>query len=190
MRRRHQPSAPRDLTEKIAAALARVETGKARLARATAAGAPLPVRRSAHAELRTAYGSADTLLRQAVRYAEQHSYPEWSRWRTRLSRLDAARQAQLFAEVDAVGVHLGLGTTRAIDTGMSGPAIGDLLHGESCPPGAPARYGLDLEALLSGSAEHELPATQTDEGRLAERRPHPTVVPTPVDAAGSPLEAA
>jgi len=34
---------------------------------------------------------------------------------------------------------------------MSGPAIGDLLHGESREPGAPARYGLDLEAVITGA---------------------------------------
>lgn len=189
MRRRHNTPVPDELTGRIAHALARVEEARARLARVAATGTPLPVRRSAHAELRAAYESADSLLRQAVRCAGQHSYPEWSQWRTRLSRLDAARQAQLFAEADDLGV-LGVGAIRATDTGMSGPAIGDLLHGDSCAPGAPARYGLDVEALLSRPAERELPITKTQGGRVEDRRPRTTVVPLPVDAAGSPLEAA
>ena len=52
---------------------------------------------------------------------------------------------------------LRLGTVRAIDTGMSGPDYGDLLHGESCEPGTPARYGLDLEAVLAGDDHADAP---------------------------------
>jgi len=190
MRRRARPPVPHELTGKIADALSQVESAQARLASATPTGTPLPVRRSAHAQLREAYERADALLRQAVACAKQHSYPEWSRWRTRLSRLDAARQLQLFAEADDLGV-LGLGTIRAIDTGMSGPAIGDLLHGESCPPGAPAVYGLDVDAMLGRSAGCESPAPETEEGRLVEiLQPDATVVFLPVDTAGSPPEAA
>lgn len=55
---------------------------------------------------------------------------------------------------------LQLGTVRAIGTGMSGPAIDDLLHGESQEPGTPARYGLDLEAVLIGVDRVEAAAGQ------------------------------
>lgn len=43
----------------------------------------------------------------------------------------------------------GLGTVQALDTGLSGPFIGELRHGASVEPGTPASYGLDLEAVLA-----------------------------------------
>jgi hypothetical protein len=189
MRRRPHSPVPSDLSVKIADALARVDSAQARLASATTTGSPVTVRRSAHAELRNAYESADTLLRQGARCAKQQSYVEWSRWRTRLSRLDTARQAQLFAEADDLGV-LGLGTIRALDTGMSGPAIGDLLHGESSPPRARAHYGLDEETMLDGWANRGRPAAASEADRPDAPPRHATIVPLPVPTNGAPLEAA
>jgi hypothetical protein len=121
----------------------------------------------------------------------QQSHREWSQWRRRLSRLDTARQAHLFAEADDLGV-LGLGSVRAIDTGMSGPDIGELQHGRSAAPGSPATYGVDLDALLTAPApvlvvravrEDEIP-TEEPPG------PAPTVVALPRPGVGSPSEAA
>ena len=54
----------------------------------------------------------------------------------------------LLAEQDESGL-LPSGSVRAVDTGMSGPDIGDLQHGQSRPPGTPPTYGLDIEALLT-----------------------------------------
>ncbi|HEY0949940.1 hypothetical protein, partial [Nocardioides sp.] len=103
---------------------------------------------------------------------------EWAQWRHRLARLSTARQRHLLVERDDPGV-LPLGTVRAIDTGMSGPAIGDLLHGESREPGAPARYGLDLEAVITGVATEPeqdavviaLPLSQRHPARARALRP-------------------
>ncbi|MDI6909557.1 hypothetical protein [Nocardioides sp.] len=147
MFRTPRPVVPLDLQRQVTDALAAVARAETRLARVPL-GAPLVARRPAHAALTRAFDAADAVLRQATTIAKQHSRHEWALWRHRLSRLDTARQIHLLAETDDPSV-LRLGTVRAIDTGMSGPDYGDLLHGESCEPGTPARYGLDLEAVLA-----------------------------------------
>lgn len=151
MRRRPRPPViSTELTHQIEHALVTVDTARLELDRATGNGAPLLIRRAAHRNLRHAYDAADALLREATGIAKQRSYREWSLWRSRLSRLDTARQIHLFAELDEAGL-LPIGSVRAIDTGMSGPDIGELQHGKSRAPGAPATYGLDIEALLTAT---------------------------------------
>jgi hypothetical protein len=62
---------------------------------------------------------------------------------------------------------------RAIDTGMSGPAIGDLQHGECSPSGTPAAYGVDVEAILLGTNGTTNPhGAEVRPARL--RRPRPS----------------
>lgn len=145
---RRQPVVPEALLGQIDTALAAVDDARAELARVITSRAPLQARREAHANLRHAFDDADALLRQATTLARQRSYGDWSQWRHRLSRLDAARQVHLLAEQDDPGV-LPLGCTRALDTGMSGPDIGDMQHGQSRAPGALPTYGLDIEGLLA-----------------------------------------
>lgn len=139
---------PKSLIGQIDAAQAAVGDAQAELTRVLAAGAPLPVRRKAHARLRHAFDDADALLRQATALARQRSYGEWSAWRHRLSSLDTARQIHLLAEQDEPGL-LPTGSIRALDTGMSGPDIGEMQHGQSRDPGALPTYGLDIEAVLT-----------------------------------------
>lgn len=127
-----------------------VDAARADLTCVVADRAPLRDRREAHARLRHAFDDADALLRQATATAKPHSYREWSLWRHRLSSLDIARQVHLFAEQDDSGL-LPIGSVRTIDTGMSGPDIGDLQHGQSRAPGTLPTYGLDLEALLTAT---------------------------------------
>jgi hypothetical protein len=149
MRRTETPSIPQ--LAAIETALAQVDAAKAILAAARRTGADPRARHQAHAELRAAYQTADDRLREvttALKRRGQRSYVDWSRWRSRLSSLDSERQLHLFDEVDDHTLRP-LGSVRAIDTGMSGPAIGELQHGESVPRGTPARYGLDLDALMS-----------------------------------------
>jgi hypothetical protein len=149
----HQrPVVPEVLVGQISDALAAVDEARAELARVVAAGAPLRDRRAAYASLGHAFDEADALLREAVALARQRSYRVWGLWRHRLSSLDTARQVHLFAGQDDVGL-LPLGSVRAIDTGMSGPDIGDLQHGMSRAPGSPPTYGLDVEALLTARSE-------------------------------------
>lgn len=145
---RRQPVVPEALLGQIDTALAAVDDARAELARVITSRAPLQARRDAHVNLRHAFDDADALLRQATTLARQRSYGDWSQWRHRLSRLDTARQVHLLAEQDDPGV-LPLGCTRALDTGMSGPDIGDMQHGQSRAPGALPTYGLDIEGLLA-----------------------------------------
>jgi len=149
----------------VEAALDQVEIAKAALAETRRAGADHGTRQRAHADLRAAYVLADARLREVTTTLKQgghRAYLEWSRWRSRLSRLDTERQVHLFDESDDASIRP-LGSVQAIDTGMSGPAIGELQHGESRPPGTPARYGLDMEAVMfgrpSGSARDDLAPT-------------------------------
>ena len=79
--------------------------------------------------------------------AKQRSRHDWAHWRKRLSDLDTRRQIHLIVELDAEGI-LRTNSVRAIDTGMSGPDIGEMQHGDSMPPGSPATYGVDVEAIL------------------------------------------
>lgn len=156
MRFGRRPAVPTELSRQIDEALIALDEAQAELARSTTGQQPLDRRRAAHTRVRRALDGADVLLRQATAQAKTHSYREWAHWRHRLSRLSTVRQLHLLAEHDDLGL-LPLGSTRAIDTGMSGPAIGDLLHGRSKAPGAPATYGLDLEALLA--APRQVPLT-------------------------------
>jgi hypothetical protein len=97
-----------------------------------------------------------------------------------LSRLATARQAHLLAEQQDPGV-LPLGSVRAVDTGMSGPAIGELQHGHSKAPGTPPSYGLDMATLLAERGGRRCPKVSA---------PDATVVPLPVPTVGAPNEAA
>lgn len=150
MRRRRQPVVPSMLVDQISEALAAVDATRAELERVRAAHPSLSERREAHARVRHAFDDADVLLREACAVARRHGYRDWSLWRHRLSTLDAARQIHLLAEQDQPGL-LPLGSVRAIDTGMSGPDLGDLQHGQSRPAGTLPTYGLDLETLLTDS---------------------------------------
>ncbi len=141
------PAVPASLVVDIDAAMTNVDAAREGLDRVRRRDADLITRRTAHAELRTAYTAADALLREATRVARLHSYGDWSTWRHRLSSLDTARQQHLFEEADDSAV-LPIPSVRAIDTGMSGPAIGEFQHGECSPTGKDATYGLDLEAAL------------------------------------------
>lgn len=151
MRRRRRPVVPQQLFDQISEALAALDVARADLAGVLADRAPLRERRHAHARVTHAFDDADALLRQATTLAKERSYRDWSVWRHRLSSLDHARQAHLFAESDDSGLRP-IGNIRAIDTGMSGPDIGELQHGQSRPPGTPPRYGVDFEALLGITA--------------------------------------
>lgn len=146
-RRRQHSSVPPGLVQQIEEALEAVGVARAELDEVLKGSELLAVRRRAHAQLRETYDAADALLRQAVSLAKSDSTLTWSRWRQRLSRLDAARQAQLFAEQDDSGV-LPLGSVRVVDYGMAGPDIGELQHGRSRPPGTPALIGLDPDTML------------------------------------------
>jgi hypothetical protein len=147
LRRARRPVVPTALVDEIAASLARVDGARDRLHRVRRSDPGLVERRQAHADLRAAFVEADALLREATRAAKAHSHREWSRWRHRLSILDTARQMHLFEESDDSGV-VAIPSVRAIDTGMSGPAIGEFQHGACSPAGKRATYGLDLEAAL------------------------------------------
>ena len=127
--------------------MADIAAARAALLVLTGDDVTLDQRRAAHRRLREAYLAADAVLRAATREAKGRSRYEWMRLRTRLSALDTARQQHLMVERDEVPVPP-IGSVRAIDTGMSGPAIGFHLHGRSKDPGTPARYGLDVEAAL------------------------------------------
>ena len=164
-----QPSpVPQALVSRIDNALGDLAAARAELDTALAGGPSLQARRAAHAQVTAAFEAADQLLRQATRLARDHShqrgfYRTWSHWRHQLSRLDTAKQVHLFAEADDLAIPLG--TVRAVDTGMAGPAIGDLIHGESRRPGSRARYGLDVEATLVGAGRISSRATSGDAAR-------------------------
>lgn len=149
--RHRRPAVPPELVEEIREALEEVDEARAALAGAVAEPTPLETRRTARRRVRTAFDRADALLREATTRARDGDSPEWSRWRARLSRLDDARQANLFAEMDDSGAILP-GSVRIVDYGMSGPDIGDLQYGRSLPPGAPARIGLDQATMLDEQA--------------------------------------
>lgn len=155
---RHRPTVtlPAALIEDLEQALDSLDAARAALREATGSGAALAVRRHAHSEVSAAFDQADRLLRQATSAARSGPYSTWRLWRGRLSTLDVAKQRHLFAELDVMG-GLGQGSIRTIDTGMAGPAIGDLLHGEASVPGTPARYGLDMDAVLAGEAPATAP---------------------------------
>jgi hypothetical protein len=137
----------RELDAELAPWLAEIAAARAALQARTGDDVTLDERRRAHRRLRLAYLDADAVLRTATRAAKTRSRHEWMLLRTRLSALDTARQLQLMAERDETSVPV-IGSVRAVDYGMSGPAIGDHLHGRSKDPGTPARYGVDVEAAL------------------------------------------
>jgi hypothetical protein len=147
---RRRPVVPPAVVDQIQDALDRVDRAGTALDAALAAGAPLSVRRQTRALLKLDLEAADGLLRRVALLVRGHSYLDWSTWRHRLSRLDTVRQSLLLADSDDLGV-IPPGSIRAIDTGMSGPDIGDLQHGRSRPAGAPATYGLDMDPVLGGS---------------------------------------
>lgn len=159
MWRRRNRGVPEQLVQQIDEALGAVDAASGRLSSTRAAGASIGERQRAHRELRAAFAAADTLLRQAVAAARGEKFPVRSYWRERLSRLDAARQQQLFAEQDDFGV-LSVGSIQMVDYGMTGPDLGDPLHGSAVPRGTPARIGVDMTAALSfmDSAPTLLPA--------------------------------
>lgn len=180
--RKRATTVPDTQLARVEAALKEVEDARAALVEARRTGADRARRRQAHADLRAAYDVADARLREvtdALKQAGHRRYVEWSRWRERLSRLDTERQVHLFDEREDTGIRSS-GSVRAIDTGMSGPAIGELQHGESRPPGTAARYGLDMEAVLFGPPDAP-----------PEPRPVPVaeVVPLPVATPPSPSAA-
>jgi hypothetical protein len=147
---RRRPVVPPAVVDQIQDALDRVDRAGTALDAALTAGAPLPVRRQTRARLKLDLEAADGLLRGVALLVRGHSYLEWSTWRHRLSRLDTVRQSLLLADHDDLGV-IPPGSIRAVDTGMSGPDIGDLQHGRSRPVGAPATYGLDMDPVLGVS---------------------------------------
>lgn len=173
--RHRQPAVPHGLAHEISDALARVDAARGRLDQAVADRSGLGVRRAAHADLSRTYDEADELLREATRAAKDHSYREWSRWRRVLSRLDNARQRHLLTEADQPGLRPS-GSVRAIDTGMSGPAIGDHQHGECSPAGKPATYGVDVEAVLLGTVRTTGPGG-AEVRPVRPRRPRPSSAP-------------
>jgi hypothetical protein len=165
-RAEHRRTAARllELDEELRPLLAEIADARAALLMLTGDDVTLDERRAAHRRLREAYLAADAVLREATREAKGRSRYEWMRLRTRLSALDTARQQHLMVERDEVPVPP-IGSVRAIDTGMSGPAIGFHLHGRSQDPGTPARYGLDVEAALrAGEGAPELVAEAEEPG--------------------------
>jgi hypothetical protein len=187
--RTSRPTVPASTELLVEVAFDQIGTAKAALVAARRHG-DRTARRQAHADLRAAYEVADARLREVTTLLKQgghHSYVEWSRWRARLSRLDLERQVHLFDETDDSAIRP-LGSIRAIDTGMSGPAIGDLQHGDSVAPGTPARYGLDMEAVFYGRPENDdrvdaEPASTPAEPTVAEVIEFPAPVPTSPSAA-------
>jgi len=171
MWRRRNRGVPEQLVQQIDEALAAVDAASDRVRSTRAAGSSIGERQRAERELRAAFAAADTLLRKAVSAVRGEKFPVRSYWRDRLSRLDAARQQQLFAEQDDVGV-LNVGSLQTIDYGMTGPDLGDRLHGAAVPRGTPARIGVDMAAALSPveSAPTMLPAGR----QRGELLPRPT----------------
>lgn len=141
------PRVAPELAQRIEVALSKVDSARLALDATMTSRAPLNLRRAADAELRYSFDAADACLREATMVAKQRSRHDWAHWRKRLSDLDTTRQIHLIAELDADGI-LRTNSVRAIDTGMSGPDIGDMQHGDSMPPGSPATYGVDVEAIL------------------------------------------
>lgn len=141
------PRVAPELVQRIDVALNKVDSARSALDATMDSRAPLNSRRAANAELRHSFDAADACLREATVVAKARSRHDWAHWRKRLSDLDTQRQIHLIAEMDAEGI-LRINSIRAIDTGMSGPDIGEMQHGDSKPPGSPATYGLDVEAIL------------------------------------------
>lgn len=146
-REKKGPRVDPELVQHIEVALSNVDVTRLALDAAIASRAPLNFRRAANADLRHSFDAADACLREATMVAKGRSRHEWAHWRKRLSDLDTRRQIHLIAELDIEGLFR-TDSVRAIDTGMSGPDIGDTQHGDSMPPGSPATYGVDVESIL------------------------------------------
>jgi hypothetical protein len=141
------PRVAPELVQRIDVALNDVESARSALDATMASRAPLNLRRAANRELRRSFDAADACLREATIIAKARSRHDWAQWRKRLSDLDTQRQIHLIAEIDEENI-LTTNSIRAIDTGMSGPDIGDMQHGDSKPLGSSGTYGLDVEAML------------------------------------------
>ena len=147
---RKEKAGPRvapELIQRIEVALSNVASAQLAFDATVVSCASLHSRRAADVKLRESFDSADASLREATMVAKQRSRHDWAHWRKRLSDLDTRRQIHLIAERDTDGM-LRTNSVRAIDTGMSGPDIGEMQHGDSMPPGSPATYGVDYEAML------------------------------------------
>ncbi|MEO5652091.1 MAG: hypothetical protein ABIN79_06765 [Marmoricola sp.] len=147
---RREQAGPRvapELIQRIEVALSNVASAQLAFDATVVSRASLHSRRAADVKLRESFDSADASLREATMVAKQRSRHDWAHWRKRLSDLDTRRQIHLIAERDTDGM-LRTNSVRAIDTGMSGPDIGEMQHGDSMPPGSPATYGVDYEAML------------------------------------------
>lgn len=148
---------PETLVTQVETARAGLEAARAELAAVLDAGAPVPDRRAAYRRVTRAYEALEAPLRQAARATKGAPYGNgwyrgWRRWRHELSTVSAARVRHLFAISNDEAV-LAPGSVRALDTGMSGPSVGDMLHGASVAPGTPAGYGVDIAHVGSG-ADH------------------------------------
>jgi hypothetical protein len=168
------------LVRRIDLALAELEQAQADLTTTLVSGAPLVARREAFAHVTRAFAAADAPLREVTRHAKtapygKGSYRVWSHWRHLLSTLDVAEQRHLFAQSDDVAA-LEMGSVQALDTGMAGPSIGELQHGEASEPGATPGYGLDMDVAMAPPA----PVT---------RPPAPVTAPTPAPQPAQPIAA-
>jgi hypothetical protein len=148
MRKEKQgPRVALELVQRIEVALSNVDTAQLAHDETMTPRARLSLRRTTSADLRHRLDVADACLREATVVAKQRSRRDWAYCRKRLSDLDTRRQLHLVAELDEPGI-LRTNSVQALDTGMSGPDIGDIQHGHSKPPGSPATYGLDYESIL------------------------------------------
>lgn len=77
----------------------------------------------------------------------------------------------------------GLGSVQALDTGLSGPFIGELRHGALVEPGTRPSYGLDLEAVLRAGHQRTRPG-RGPAVPIAQYAPRVSVPSTPSDLPG------
>lgn len=147
LRRPRTEPVPTQLVDQVRATLTALESAQDDLALTLAAHPDRSTRRRAYAQVSDAFAAADDALRQATTLAKAGSYLTWQAWRAELAELTRRKVTHYHAERDAM--VRGNGSVQALDTGMTGPANGDLLHGESSMPGAAPAYGLDLDAVLN-----------------------------------------
>lgn len=159
--RRTRPIPPGPvLLRRVEDARAELRAAQAELASVLAGPATPETRRAAYRRVSRAFEALEAPLREAARATKGAPYGKgwyrpWSHWRHLLSATSAARVRHMFAMSNDATV-LGLGSVRALDSGMLGPSVGDMLHGRSVLPGAPARYGLDMAAVTASAADHPL----------------------------------
>lgn len=72
----------------------------------------------------------------------------------------------------------GLGSVQALDTGLSGPFIGEFRHGALVEPGTRPSYGLDLETVLRSGHQRTTPGRGPAVG-IAQHAPRVTVPSAP-----------